>query len=699
MEDELLHPARAKILGIPGQIFLLLIIGAGVGIFLYKAYEAYRLIMKGQKENRFDSLGERIKSVILYALAQLRIFADPLAGFMHIFIFWGFVTLSVGYGNAIISAFWKGFAFPLTRTEAYLILHDVIAAMVILSVLIALFRRLVIRPPRLEYTAEAIVILCLIFSIVSLDFASEGFKRAYELSVPASGGYASMGYAPPVTAFIGEHLRHANFATSDLIALSAIAWWLHMMLIFSFLAYLPFSKHFHIVTAAINVFLRNLKPVGQLSKLDIENSETFGVTTMPEFTWKSLFDLFVCTECGRCSDNCPAHQTEKPLSPKKVIQDLKKHLKGSASTLLANAPPKEGEAQEAALEPIVDKALKPDELWSCTTCGACQQACPVFIEHIPKIIDVRRSQVLNESQFPQEVVLTFKNMENNFNPYGMGFQSRGEWAKDMGIKVLGEGGTSDTLFWVGCVGSYDERNKKVSQAVASLLKSAGVDFAILASEEACCGDPARRIGNEYLYQTLVDANIEHFKNYGIKKIITHCPHCFNTLKNEYGQFGAEFEVIHTTTLINDLVKEGRLKPLETHRAHVTYHDSCYLGRYNNIYDPPRELLGQIPGVQFTEIRERREQSFCCGAGGGRMWMEENLGTRINKRRIEQAMKTDPTVIASNCPYCLTMLTDGIKDMNLEEKVKVLDLMELVERACTSRKEPAKTAEAAEVGAS
>jgi Fe-S oxidoreductase len=692
MEEEFIHPARIKILGIPGQIFLLLIMGAGICIFLYKAYEAYRLMMKGQKENRLDRIGERIKSVIFYALAQVRIFADPLAGFMHIFIFWGFVTLSIGYGNAIISAFWKDFAFPLTRTEAYMILHDVIAAMVIISVIIALFRRIVIRPPRLEYTTEAIVILCLIFCIVGLDFASEGFKRAYELRVSPSPGYA-----PPITTFVGAHCKDSNFSTNMLTTLSYLCWWLHMALIFTFLAYLPFSKHFHIVTAIINVFLRNLNPLGKLSKLDIENSETFGVTTIQEFTWKSLFDLFVCTECGRCSDSCPAYQTQKPLSPKKVIQDLKKHLKGNAKTLLAQAPPKEGEVQEISQEPIVGHALQPDEIWSCTTCGACQQACPVFIEHIPKIVDVRRSQVLNESQFPQEVVLTFKNMENNFNPYGIGFQSRGEWAADLGIKVLGEKGMSDTLFWVGCVGSYDERNKKVSQAVASILKSAGLDFAILGSEEACCGDPARRIGNEYLYQTLVDANIEHFKNYGIKRIITHCPHCFNTLKNEYDQFGAEFEVQHTTTIINNLINEGKLRLSETHRAHVTYHDSCYLGRYNNIYASPREIIEKLPGVEFTEIEEKKEQSFCCGAGGGRMWMEEKLGTRINKKRIEQAMKANPTVIASNCPYCLTMLTDGVKDANLEEKVKVLDLAELVERACCSKK-PENTPETAGTGA-
>ncbi len=683
MEHIFNHPAMDRILGIPGQVFLLLIIATGFALFAVKAYEAFRLIMKGQKENRFDNIPERIKSVLVYVLAQFRVFADPFAGFIHAFIFWGFLVLSIGYGNALISAFINGFAFPFTDTHYFRIAHNIFSLLVIVSVLLALFRRLVIKPPRLEYTAEAIVILCLILSIVSFDFISEGFKCAYTIATD------TVVWFPPVTAGLGGVFSGMGMAPGTMHILSNLFWWLHMILIFSFMAYLPFSKHFHIVTAAINVFLRNLKPIGQLSKLDFENnSEYFGAASIKDYTWKDLLDLYACTECGRCSERCPAHQTEKPLSPKKVVQDLKKHLKSLTKTLLNKpAPAREGEESQVELPAIAGDALQEDELWSCTTCSACTQACPVFIEHIPKIVEARRLLVQAESRFPQEVTLTFKNMENNYNPYGIGFSNRAEWCTDMGVKVLGEGEKAEYLYWVGCVGSFDDRNKRVSQAIVRLLKAAGIDFAILGSEEACCGDPARRIGNEFLYQTLVESNMEHFKNYGVKKIITHCPHCYNTLKNEYRQFGADFEVIHSTVLIEELIAKGTLSPDGKQDKTVCYHDSCYLGRYNSIYNEPRAILEKVCASAPIEMKDHRESSFCCGAGGGRMWMEEKLGTRINRHRLDQALVTKAEIISSNCPYCLTMLTDAVKDRNMEEKVQVLDVMEMLDRSCNKTKEP------------
>jgi len=689
MEQIFNHPAREKLLGIPGQVFLLIIIAAGFALFAVKAYEAFRLIMKGRKENRFDDIPDRILSLFTYVLAQLRVLTEPFAGLIHAFIFWGFIVLSVGYGNAIISAFIKDFSFPLTNTEFYRTLHNILSFLVIASVLLALFRRLVLKPARLEYTSEAIVILCLIFSIVSFDFISEGFKCAYAIAT------ANVVWFPPITAALGGLFSGMGIPPETMHVISNLFWWLHMILIFSFMAYLPYSKHFHIVTAAINVFFRNLKPTGQLSKLDFENdSEYFGAASIKDFTWKDLFDLYACTECGRCSEHCPAHQTEKPLSPKKVVQDLKKHLKSQTRALLAEpAPAKEGEENKVELPAIVGEALQEDELWSCTTCSACMQACPVFIEHIPKIVEARRLLVQAESRFPSEVTLTFKNMENNYNPYGIGFSNRAEWCADMGVKVLGEGEKAEYLYWVGCVGSFDDRNKKVSQAVARLLKAAGVDFAILGAEEACCGDPARRIGNEFLYQTLVEANMEHFKNYEVKKIITHCPHCYNTLKNEYRQFGAEFEVIHTTVLMTELMAKGALPTNGRQDKKVCYHDSCYLGRYNGIYAEPREILEKVSSSSPLEMKDHRASSFCCGAGGGRMWMEEKLGTRINRKRLDQALETKADIISSNCPYCLTMLTDAVKDRNLEEKLQVLDVMELLDRSCgkTKEAEPAQTA--------
>jgi Fe-S oxidoreductase len=683
------HPARCTLFGIPGQVFLLLIMACGFAIFAYKAYEAYRLIKLGGKENRIDRIPERIQALFVYVLGQLRVFADPFAGIIHAFIFWGFLVLSIGYGNALISAFIPGFHFPLTRTPLFLTMHDIFALMVIVSVVLAVFRRVVLRPERLEYTNEAVIILGMIFLIVTFDFASEGFKTAFEIKTGSTSGFV-----PSITEFIGSHYAGLKMEVTTMQALSCTFWWLHFILIFSFMAFLPFSKHFHIVTAAINVFLRNLNPAGRLSKPDLENSETFGVTTVKEYTWKNLLDLFVCTECGRCSEICPAYQTGKPLSPRKVIQDLKHHLKDQAKELLAEAPKGEGEKSGAAKEilPIVGNALTEDEIWSCTTCGACQQACPVFIEHVPKLMEVRRSLVLNESKFPHEVQLTFKTLKNNYNPYGIGFSSRGDWAEGLDLKTFARGDKAEYLFWVGCVGSFDDRNKKVSRAIASLLKKGGVDFAILGAEEACCGDPARRIGNEYLYQAaLVEMNCGNFKTHGIKKIITHCPHCFNTLKQEYPQFGAEIEVFHTTTIINDLIAQGKISSKIPQKKRITYHDSCYLGRYNGIYSEPREIIEHVTGgTPPAEMESNRENSFCCGAGGGRMWMEETLGIRINKMRIEEAMETRPDIISSNCPYCLTMLTDAVKDMNLEEKVQVKDITELLMEASADEAQKAES---------
>lgn len=665
------HPAH----GLIGKVMLLLIIAAGFGVFAIKTFEAYRLIMKGKKEERLDRIPERIEALLVYVLGQLRLFQEPFAGFIHAFIFWGFCVLAIGYGNAIISAFWKGFAFPLTKTPAFLFIHDFFGAMVIISVIIALVRRLIIKPKRLEMSNEALAILFWIFFIVSFDFLTEGFKMVYLLKTTDF-----MEYVPPVTKIVGAAFYDMPIDPVTLQTLSNGFWWAHMVLIFGFMAYLPHSKHFHIVTAAINVFLHNLRPVGQLSKLDLEaeDAESFGVAAITEYTWKDLMDLFVCTECGRCSDNCPANLTEKPLAPKKVIDDLKAHLKGKSHEILS--PPKSAEKKEEGPKTLVGTVLKEDEIWSCTTCAACQQACPVFIEHIPKIVGVRRAQVLNESQFPQEVALVFKNMENNNNPYGIGYSSRADWCRDLGVKVLGEGGKADLLFWVGCAGSFDERNRKVSTAIVKILQAAGIDFAILGPEEGCCGDSARRIGNEYLYQTLAQANVEILKNYGVKRILTHCPHCYNTLKNEYSQFGGDYELIHTTTFISDLVARGKLSLKKELAKNICYHDSCYLGRYNDIYAEPRSLLLGIGGVNVLEMSHKRQNSFCCGAGGGRMWMEETLGTRINRKRVEEALALKPDIISSNCPYCLTMLTDGIKDANMDEKVQVLDLMELVHSA-------------------
>jgi len=398
------------------------------------------------------------------------------------------------------------------------------------------------------------------------------------------------------------------------------------------------------------------------------------VGKLSEFTWKQLFDTDACTRCGRCQDNCPAYLSEKPLSPKKVIQDLKSHLVVQGKSLSQN---KDAEDQTP---PIPGNVITEDELWACTTCGACQEVCPVFIEVVDKVVDLRRYLVLMESKFAPEVKLFFKNMETNYNPWTIGFATRGDWAKDLKVKILAEDSNVDFLFWVGCAGSFDERNKKVSRTLVNLLEKASINFGILGTEEMCCGETLRRMGNEYLAQILMQQNIELFNKYGVKKIITYCPHCFNTFKNEYPQFGGVYEVFHHTEFLWDLIEKGKLKLTTSVEMSVVYHDSCYLGRYNNIYDAPRKLLESVEDTRLYEMERKKDRSFCCGAGGGRMWMEETLGKRINQMRVVQAVETNASVLATACPYCLTMLEDGIKEKEMEQMISALDVAELVEKA-------------------
>ncbi|MCK5009011.1 MAG: (Fe-S)-binding protein, partial [Deltaproteobacteria bacterium] len=431
------------------------------------------------------------------------------------------------------------------------------------------------------------------------------------------------------------------------------------------------------VSSTLNIFLRSTGPKGELTPItDFETAETYGVTTINEFTWKQLLDLDACTRCGRCQDQCPAYLSEKPLTPKKIIQDLKNHLKTEGAKLLG------GNAQEGSdneLTPIMGSAVTADELWACTSCMACMEQCPVFVEQIPKVVDLRRYLVMMESSFPSEVAGVFKNLEVNSNPWGIGLASRGDWAKSMGVKILSETEEKDidVLYYVGCSGSFDDRSKKVAVSFVKILQAAGVNFGILGAEEKCCGDSARRMGNEYLFQTLAQENIECMKKYGIKKIVTTCPHGYNIIKNEYPQFGGSYEVYHHSEFIARLIAEGKLKLKNSINQTITYHDSCYLGRYNAIYSEPRKVVSDIAGTKLVEMERSFERSFCCGAGGGRMWMEEHQGKRINHLRFEDAIKTKANMAATACPFCLTMLEDATKDKEKEESFKVRDLAELV----------------------
>jgi Fe-S oxidoreductase len=419
-----------------------------------------------------------------------------------------------------------------------------------------------------------------------------------------------------------------------------------------------------------------LKQKGALNPIpNFEEAETYGAKEIFELTWKQLLDLEACTNCGRCQDHCPAHLSQKPLSPKKVIQDLKGNLHQRGRPLLWG-----GSVREEASNSIGGGIVSEDSLWACTFCLNCSEQCPVFIPSYDKIIEMRRYLVLMEARYPSEVREVFRNMERKSNPWGIEKGIRSDWAKDWDVKTLAQDPEVELLYYPGCFKGFDDRNKKVAISMVKILRRVGVKFGILGSEEGCCGDPARRIGNEYLYKMLAEANIETMKRYRVKKILTTCPHCYNTLKNEYPQFGGDFEVLHQTEFLNDLILQNRLNMREIDPTTVVYHDSCYLGRYNNIYEPPRRILSSIPGLQLKEMERSHYRSFCCGGGGGRMWMEEHLGKKINEMRIDQAIKLRVDVIATACPYCTTMLTDGVKARGVEEQVRVLDIAELLEKS-------------------
>ncbi len=453
--------------------------------------------------------------------------------------------------------------------------------------------------------------------------------------------------------------------------------WGHMLAVLGFLNYLPWSKHLHVLSSVPNVYFASLGPRGALKPLNLadETLTKYGATDVDDLTWKQLLDGYTCTECGRCTAACPAHGTGKLLSPKKIIVDVRTRTQ-EKGPLLAHAP-RNGGSEGKLAHQLLDNFVTEQELWACTTCMACVQECPVMIEHLDTILDLRRGLVLNESRFPDELKTTFSNLERNYTPWGFGHATRADWAEGMEIPLMATVRKTDVLFWVGCAGAYDARYRKVTQAFARLMKIAGVDFAILGTEEKCNGDPARRMGNEYLAQMLIAENITTLKKYQFTTIVVTCPHCLQSLGKEYRQFGAFYNVVHHSTFLKQLIDQGRLQLSHGPRGRVTFHDPCYLGRYNGEYDAPRELLDHMEGLRRVEMRRARDRSFCCGAGGGRMWMEEREGKRVNSERTEEALVLAPDAIGTGCPFCMTMLTDGIKEHGAVETVAVKDIAELV----------------------
>jgi Fe-S oxidoreductase len=651
---------------------LLVLTVLGFGAFAWRAVFLVRLLRLG-KGARIDHPWRHLRDELVIYLGQRKLLTRPyyVRGLGHALIFWGFLVITYGSADLLLRGI-LGWQLPGTETGLYAWSLDLFAVAVLSSVLIALFRRAVLRPAHMHIAPEGYVILGLIGFIMLTLLV---FESAGEASTRDELGGHLLHVTPPIAGLIAPLISpaagHAIFPG---------AWWAHVGTILAFAAYLPWTKHLHIVTTLPNVGLRKQTPRGQLSLIeDIENQEAFGAATIRDFSWKQLLDSYTCTECGRCSDNCPALATGKPLDPQKIVLDIRDQLLRQGPKLLGTKA-NGNTTTEAALSPAHWIESKPEELWACTTCAACVEACPVTIEHIDKIVDMRRTLTLMEGATPPEAQKAMTNIERAGNPWGNPRESRGEWAEGLEIPTLAEKPDAEYLYFVGCAGSYDRRNQRVARALATILKAANVSFAILGAAETCNGDPARRLGNEYLYQLQAQQNIETLNAMTTKKVITSCPHCFNTIANEYPQLGGNYEVTHALPLVQKLISEKRITLAGDAKDVVAYHDPCYLGRHNGIYDEPRAVLDAIPGVERKEIApHHRERGFCCGAGGGRMWMEEKMGQRVNHRRIEQLVMADTgaTKVASGCPYCLIMLEEGVGAKGLQEQVKPVDVLELV----------------------
>ena len=656
------------------NIIFIIVFFSAFGLFFYNLRKIVRYILLGQKENRFDKPAERIKNVLKIAFAQSKLLREPVAGLVHFFIFWGFIIFLLAVLESILQGFYTNFSWEFLGPfyKIITLIQDLFGVLVITSVLIALYRRFIIKVPRLnagkEGNLDAAIILLLILGVVVSMFGQNSAHIASNNFTLSANEYR------PISSVLSKYF-FANAVSISKISYE-IFWWVHILLVLSFLNFLPYSKHFHVISSIPNVYfskLGNEKYVLKSINLEDENISQYGAADFEHLTWKQILDGFACTECGRCTDACPASNTGKKLSPREIIKNIR-HRAEDKAPLMVNGINED----EILTKTLIHDYITDEEVWACTTCGACMNECPVTIEHIDTIVDLRRNLVLMESNFPSELNAVFKNIETNFTPWAFNAQDRANWAEGMNIKTMAEDSNCEILFWVGCAGSFDSRYQKVTKSIAKLMQNANIEFRILGVEEKCTGDAARKLGNEYLAQMLIQENVETLNRYNVKKIVTGCPHCFNMLKNEYPHFGGNYEVIHHTDLILNLLKEGKLKlKNDSLKQKITYHDSCYLGRYNNIYDSPRESLRMINGINIVEMERNRDRGFCCGAGGGRMFLEENEGERINENRTREALKTNANVIASACPFCMTMLSDGLKSFNKSDEVTVKDISEII----------------------
>lgn len=662
------------------NVAFLFVVVLAAGFFAFNVQRLVQYMRLGKSEWRFDRPFARAWNVLSVGIAQTKILRDPIAGAMHATIFWGFMVLTAGTIELLISGVFPSFSYsrflPTPLYHGYELSQDAFAVMVLGAIAFAYFRRLVLRPRRLDgdrvHHGDAYFILGMIGALMLTYLLAGGFLAVARPGAIAETRFASMAvgkalfFVDPDTAWVGYRVN----------------WWLHALLVLGFLNYLPYSKHLHVASSLFNVYFSNTSWKGEravMRPMDLEAAdvEKFGASDVEDLTWKNLLDGYSCTECGRCTAACPANITGKPLSPRKIIVDTRARLMEKGPVAAG------GKAADGVEEHrLLDQYITEEELWACTSCRACVQECPVSIDQLEVINELRRFLVLSESRFPEEVQPAFQSLERNGSPWAFAQADRAKWADGMNIPTMADlaarNERPDVLFWVGCMGSFDDRAKKITVAFARILQACGIRFAILGQEEHCHGDPARRLGNEYLYQMLAKDTIETLNRYEVLTVVTSCPHCFHQLGNEFPQLGGNYEVIHHSTYIERLLQANRV-PLQTDegkRLTVAYHDSCYLGRYNDVYDAPRETLRRaLPVVNLVEPKRSRDRGLCCGAGGGRMFMEERTGKRINVERVEELLATGADTIAVACPFCMTMMHDGAKAR--DANVEVLDIAEVV----------------------
>lgn len=639
---------------------------------------------------KHPNLGFRLKSVLVNVILQKKLFKEPLRGVMHAFIFYGFLIYTIHTTSQMVAGvFGWGMDDPYKFSLVGLISHDVahvyetmvqwVSLLVLTGLGFFAWRRWIKKAKGLDIpsTASAIVI-SLIATLMISTLLGEGAKQA-------GLKYSSTASTAVIADGIASFFRAIGVTDGTADTFYQIFWWGHILTVFSFMLYVPTSKHGHLIFAPINFFLVSDTPKGALSKLNLEDENAvWGSNKVQDFPWPSLLDGLACIECGRCQVQCPANRTGKALNPKKIIVDMKHALlEKMPEVAAAKQSGKTAEEIMGIDSGVIGNYITEEELWGCTSCYACVEACPVGNNQVNTIMEMRRHLVLAESKFPQELQLAFTNMENNSNPWGVGAHTRADWAQGLGVKTLAEDPNVDVLYWVGCAGAFDERNKSIARALVKILQKANVNFGILGTEENCTGDSARRGGNEYLYQTLAQTNVDTMNKYNIKKIIAACPHCFNTLKNEYPQFGGNYEVVHHSEFINQLIKEKKLDisvSEDMKAGKFTYHDSCYIGRYNDNYSHPRDVVAAVSGQPINEPSDHHSKGLCCGAGGAQMWMEEQTNDRVNNKRTNQLLETGASTIATACPFCITMISDGVKAAHKTESVKVEDIAELVAKS-------------------